>query len=589
MKKLLKINIVLIIGFCLTMTGCKDDFLVQDNPNAISPATFWNNIQDLNYGLNAVYDAFSNGNSYRLVDELARSDYSWANGWQRPNNTNIYYQQTFNEASDANRHKWANLYTTIFRANQVIAACEDLAGTHGSEDTEEDANLVLAQARWHRAYAYFNLHNHFNNGQVIIWDEVPTSETGYYKAVSSSQEVLDFYRADLEFAEANLPSTWLEDANDDSDLGRVTSGSAVALLGQSYLFDGDFATASTYFKRVIDNYGYALTPHPMSNMTTYDELNEESIIEIIYTLALIDGKSSASTANVNQLLTGKQGWWGGVASNWLIQEYRNDPLDFSDERNMVTLPDGSPGFRRYTLRTSYSVAIADDDDTPYYGFSKTGLGTNFNVKMTCFWRKHTNWDIGASEREVEGTDGTTISGVNERLLRLAEIYLNYAECQIELGNVDEAMLYINKVRRRAGAQLLGPAGSGEFPFNDHDNLTYDATSLREHLRHKEYPLELSCEGPGGDRSIDLRRWGIKKQRYQELAQREYVGTSFQMENDEGNLIWKWGALCDEVAIGDGDPDWAEFQEAAVNYNEALHAYWPLPAAEEIANPDLYNF
>ncbi|WP_187388127.1 RagB/SusD family nutrient uptake outer membrane protein [Seonamhaeicola marinus] len=588
MKKLFKINIVLIIAFCLAMTGCKDDFLEQDNPNNISPATFWNNIQDLRYGITAVYDAFSNGNSYRLVDELARSDYAWSNGWQRPNNTNIYYQQTFNEASTAPIQKWSNLYTTIFRANQVIAAAERLAGTHGNEDTELENTQILAQARWHRAFAYFNLHNHFNSGSVVIWDEVPTSATGYYKTVSSSQEVLDFYRADLMYAEANLPVTWV-DGNDERDLGRVTSGSAVALLGQSYLYQGDFATASDYFKRVIDNYGYSLTPHPMSNMTTYDELNEESIIEIIYTLALIDGKSSASTANINQLLAGSGGWFGGVAANWLIQEYRNDPLDFSDERNRVTLSDGSEGFRKYSLRTSYSVAIADDDDTPYYGASKTGLGAPFNVKMTCFWRKHTNWDLAESEREVEGTDGTTISGVNERLLRLAEIYLNYAECQIELGNIDEALLYINKVRRRAGVQLLGPIGSGEFPFNDHDNITYNASNLMDHLRYKEYPLELSCEGPGGDRNIDLRRWGVKKQRFIELSQREYVGTSFQMENEEGNLIWKWGALCDEVAIGDGDPDWAEFQEAADLYNESQHAYWPIPNTEVIANPDLYNF
>lgn len=579
------------MAFCLAMVGCKDDFLEQDNPNNISPATFWNDIQDLRYGIIAVYDAYSNPNNYRLVDELARSDYAWANGYQRPNNTNIYYQQTFNEASTAVIQKWSSLYTTIFRANQVIAAAEKLAGTYGNEDSEQENTEILAQARFLRGFAYFNLHNHYNGGSVPLWSEVPTSETGYYKPVNTSEEILTFYRDDLEYAASNLPATWV-DGNNESQVGRVTSGAAVALLGQSYLYEGNFPTAATYLKRVIDDYGYSLTPNIGSNFTTMDELNEESILEVVYTLSRLDGKSSASNANINQLLTGGSGtWFGGVVANWLIQEYRNDPLDYSDNRNKITLEDGTEAFRKYSLRTSWSVAIADDDDMTYYGAPKTGLGASFNVKMTCFWRKHTNWDLAGSEREVEGTDGTTISGVNERLLRLGEIYLNYAETQIEMGDIDEALLYINKVRRRSALQLLGPVGSGEYPTNDHDNVSYNATNLTEHLRHVEYPLELSCEGPGGDRNIDLRRWGIKKQRFQDLAARKYTGTSFQIENEEGTLIWKWGALCDEIdpaSPNDDTPDWDEFQEAAVNYSESEHAYWPIPNSEIIANPDLYK-
>lgn len=591
MKKILKIKLVLVLAFLFATTGCKDDFLVEDNPNAISPATFWQDIQDLRYGLIAAYKGMAHHNNYKLVDEISRSDYAWSSGWQRPNNTNEFYLQTFNEASNTVGQKWSQLYTTIFRANQVIAAAERLAGTHGNADTELENSEILAQVRFIRGFAYFNLHNHFNGGSVPIWDEVPTTETGFYKSVSPAEDVRQFYLADLQYAADNLPASW-----DGPERGKVTAGAAVSVIGLSHLYANDFATASMYFKRVIDDFGYSLTPNIGSNFTTLDELNEESILELVYTLDYKrelnqwDARDTASASGYTMRLTGgPNGWFGGVAANWLIQEYRNDPLDFSDDRNRITLEDGSEGFRKYSLRTSWSVAIADDDDMEYYGSAKTGNGSNFNVKMTCFWRKHTNWDLGFdSERLVEGTDNEVRSGVNERLIRLAEIYLAYAECQIELGNVDEALLYINKVRRRSGVRLLGPIGSGEFPFNDHDNETYDAAKLRDHLRFVEYPLELSCEGRGGDRNIDLRRWGIKKQRFQELSQREYVGTSFQMENDQGVTVWKWGALCDEVGPGEGDVDWAEFTEAAVNYNEASHAYWPLPNPEIVANPDLTN-
>ncbi len=591
MKKILNIKIILILAFSSIITGCKDDFLEESNPNAISTETFWDDIHDLRLGIVGAYKGMASPHNYHLVNELSRSDLAWSSGWQRPNNTNEYYLQTFNEASNVINQKWGALYTTVFRANQVIEATERLGGTFGNEDLEEENDLILAQARFIRGYAYFNLHNSFNGGSVPIWDIVAGGDNGYYRPVSTADEVRQFYLADLQYASENLPATW-----DDKEKGKVTAGAAVAIMGQSYLYAGNYTEAAVLFKRVIDEFGYSLTPNIGSNFTTLDELNEESILELVYSIDYKnelnpwDARDTASTSGYDRQFTGAPGqWFGAVAANWLILEYRNDPLDFSDPRNMITEEDGTQRFRRFSLRTSWSVALVDDDDMEYYGFSKTGQAANFNVKMTCFWRKHTNWDLGF-EKEADITPGKVRSGINQRLIRLAEIYLQYAECMVQTGDVNEAMLYINKIRRRSGVRLLGPIGSGEFPLNDHDNEVYDADRLMNHLMYVEYPLELSAEGDGGNRNIDLRRWGIKKQRFEELATKRYAADHYEIEKEDGSMQWRWASIVKELDASDPevDLDWNEFQEAAVNYNEANHAYWPIPNSETIANPNLYN-
>ncbi|MDV7185854.1 RagB/SusD family nutrient uptake outer membrane protein [Lutibacter sp. TH_r2] len=585
MKNLIigKFTLFLLIAF--TMLSCSDEFLEQTNPNELSTDSFWTSVTDLNLGLVATYKAFSDADNYKFVEEINRSDLSWGSGYQRPFNTNEQYLQTFNEASIAGSQKWAQLYTTIFYANQVIEAYERLTGTLSTGD-EEEALAIYAQAKFLRAYMYFILNTSYNNGDVIIMDKIPVTEAEFYNDVSPSEDVKAFYRADLEFAMENLPASW-----EATEKGRVTSGAAEAILGQSYLYDGKFDVAADYFENVINNYGYSLTENIGSNFTTMDELNEESILEVVRStdfnsdLNQWDWRDTGATS-VQKQLTAIGGWWGAVAANWLIQEYRNDPIDTSDPRNEVYDEDGN--FERYrdvSLRTSWSVAIVEDRDLEYYGYPTTAEAANFNIFMTCFWRKHTNWDLGFESEEAL-SPGKVRSGVNDRLLRLAEIYLQYAECQIEMGNIDEALLYINKVRRRSGVQLLGPVGSGEYPLNDHDNLTYDAESLMEHLRYKEYPLELSCEGNGNGRNIDLRRWGVKKQRFEELSQRRYDALHYTFVDSEGTTKTRWSSMIVEVdpSSPDVEPGVNEFEDAAINYQENEHAYWKIPTSELITNP-----
>jgi hypothetical protein len=77
--------------------------------------------------------------------------------------------------------------------------------------------------------------------------------------------------------------------------------------------------------------------------------------------------------------------------------------------------------------------------------------------------------------------------------RLGEIYLNYVEACIELGQEDEAKMYLNMIRARAGMP----------------DITESGDELMERYRN-ERRIEMSFED---QRYFDVRRWLIGEEVY----------------------------------------------------------------------------
>ena len=87
-------------------------------------------------------------------------------------------------------------------------------------------------------------------------------------------------------------------------------------------------------------------------------------------------------------------------------------------------------------------------------------------------------------------------------LRLAEMYLGYAETLSATGDFDGAMEYVNKVRRRAGIPEYGEGKDG----NGYDRISYpkNRTDVDNRIR-RERMVELCFESA---RFFDVRRWKI---------------------------------------------------------------------------------
>ena len=156
----------------------------------------------------------------------------------------------------------------------------------------------------------------------------------------------------------------------------------------------------------------------------------------------------------------------------------------------------------------------------------------------------------------------SVSGINERVIRLADVMLLYAECVLQTGgDYTNALDMVNEIRTRAGVVPLAEAD-------------YDDDSLMEHIMWVERPLELMFEGHD-IRWEDLTRWGKVKEQYTSLAAKSYVISAKELHEYDPAIHGSLNKI-------------KEFVEAANVYSPEAHDYFPIPATELNSNPDFLD-
>ncbi|NME68182.1 RagB/SusD family nutrient uptake outer membrane protein [Flammeovirga aprica] len=535
------------VGLALSaaLSSCSDYFDVE-NTNTITEASFWQTREDAFKGLMATYSGLqghgvTGGTS--AVNTPVRSDTG------RPNNWNAGAQSlqklSFNDNTNVVKEKWADLYTAILRANQVIEKVP------GIEMNEDEKALFIAEARFVRGLCYYWLYSTYNHGNVILHKTVPASKEDFAKPLSDKADVLAFLLEDLQHAQANLPETW-----EEKYVGRATWGAATGFLGHVYINEHNYELAKTEYKKLIDRSDlYQLTPEISWNFDAEHEFNSESIFEVAFSATQKPGSGAAGspdgptgsegTTRARTLAPGEAGGWRVVMpSYWMTMQLKEDPMDPNDSRN---------NGRVYSLRCEASIAVADDGTTFY---TKDVEDMGFNNSEASYLRKFQNHQF-----ENDGLGDVYSSGINERIIRLADIYLLYAECILELsgdGAVNEATNLVNLIRARSGVTQIDP-------------VNYTAKSLMEHIMWDERPKELMFEGHD-TRWVDLRRWGKVKEQYERLSKLEFI-------LQDKNLRY---ATVDDVDL----PKLQEYGEGAATYTPLVHDYFPIPVDEALTNPNI---
>ena len=122
-------------------------------------------------------------------------------------------------------------------------------------------------------------------------------------------------------------------------------------------------------------------------------------------------------------------------------------------------------------------------------------------------------------------------------LRYADVLLIYAEAETELGKLEEAMKYLNMVRKRSNATLMSAVST--------------QTGMRSSIL-EERAKEFACEG---DRRWDLIRWGIYLQAMNAIGGRDEA--NINKARSERNLLYPIPA--DEINVNDSissnNPGW----------------------------------
>ena len=542
--------LILLIATLTLLCSCSYDQLNIENPNNLPLDNFWTSEEDIQKGLIATYaalqlDGLLGGAS--STQHPVRSDTGRPNSW----NTNAQglSRLAFNENSDIVKKRWRDCYIGVFRANQVIA------NLYSIDLSEQTRTQIEAEAKFLRGFFYYSLYRGYNGGSVIIHTTPPQSSEDFYKSPSPANEVFNLIKSDLEFAYTNLPQQY----ENSQDFGRATWGAATAMLGKLHINAYNYDLAKMKFKEILDSNLYSLTANIGDNFDAEHEMNSESIFEVAFSTELSQGTSgsaadgplgSEATSRARTLATVEGGGYRTIMpSYYMTMLFKKDTMDITNPINS-----NRTGVANYSIRASMSIAIANDDNTTLYQ-NPSNLGGAYNNNEASYLKKFQNWTL---LRESD----QSISGINERVIRLADVMLLYAECLLQTGGAyTEALDLINEIRHRAGVVLLEP-------------VDYDNSSTMEHIMWIERPLELMFEGHD-TRWEDLTRWDKVQEQYDRLALKSYVLISKNLYEFD-------------PAIHNEDNKLIEFESAATSYQSAIHNYFPIPSTEQNSNPGLFN-
>ncbi|WP_207491636.1 RagB/SusD family nutrient uptake outer membrane protein [Aridibaculum aurantiacum] len=361
---------------------------------------------------------------------------------------------------------WTGYYTMVNRCNIAIDQVRHNAAIEATPAVKAQSE---AEARFLRAYAYFNLVRFF--GRVPLVDSVFTDAASQSNVPQSPPAVIyNFIENDLQFAAANLPLSW-----DAQFVGRATKGAANGLLAKVYLTQQKWAQAMTTAGMVINSGVYSLHPSYDILFREQGENSQESVFEVQATANATQqtafGVQYASIQGVRGAGQWNLGWGWNTPSEQLASVY--EPGDPRRGRTILfTSTATTPGITIYGETTPQGLP-----------------NPRYNHKV------YTNPQIRSSVNSQAGY------WFNIRLLRYADVLLMYAEAANEVGgtaNTTEALAKLEMVRARARAgnnAILPPV------------TTTNQGQLRDAIRH-ERRVELAMEH---DRFWDIVRWGIAQQ------------------------------------------------------------------------------
>lgn len=470
-----KIYNYLTVFFTLSvvMTSCVDnEDLLQVDPNVETSGSFWKTDQDAIEGVNAAYSSLLTDGTYMrstpLLLDLKGDDTRSNSPWDA-----MYNVGRFNSnVSNAAIYGWAyeTYYQGIYRANQVIKNVPNIdMADKGLKDR------VLGQAYFLRGLYLFHAVNLFKN--VPVPTDIATFYPQKTQADGWAQVIADFKQAaDL------LPVTYNNVTGlDAGEKGRATKGAALGYLGKAYLFTKDFNNAKIAFKQVIDLGVYALVSNYRDNFTTTNENNSESLFEVQF---------SREAGGVDL------GWGGAPASGWgktsaRAITYGPRAFGWTDVQPTWAL------YNDYQIEKTTSGAVDPRLDATMF-YNKPGGMQLYGQDFATFYSKSPADLNDLFCRKYQNSDGQFAneydwrSGINERLLRYADVLLMYAECLNETGDTPGAYTYIQMVRSRVGLPNLATTKPGMTQAQMRDQIA--------HERFLEFPLE-------GHRFDDIRRWG----------------------------------------------------------------------------------
>jgi len=501
MKKV--INYIIIGGLFLGAASCKKNFIDLSPKAQFTDAVYFKQPGDFKayatgfYGQLPGWDFGTMDNNSDLSANANSNGYDIGHG-------------TITTSTSAN---WD--YSGIRSCNVLLSKAAAYTGTG-------DIIQYVGEAYFFRAFAYFNLLKTYG-GVPVVTTVLDVNSPELFAPRNSRYEVVKQILADLDQAIPKLPS---EQTIPASDKGRISKWAAEAFKAQVELYegtwekyvgqdpDGDGTTAGAgkagYDATNVNKYladAVAMCQDVMTN-GGYSIWNKNSV-------ASMANSSSWYLFNLEDAGSNPGGFDKSTNNEFIL--YNVYDYTFKKSGKNITWT----SWQLYPSRKFVDMAVCKDglpiEKSPLFqGYHKAGDEfKNRDLRLISYlygngaaptagsvgldYGSLGSSGYGNSKYAVYGygvrrTDNT--ESANYPIIRLAEVYLTYAEALVELnGSITDAQLdaSINILRDRAGVAHLTNALA-----------TANSLDMKTEIR-RERAVELYREGKRFD---DLKRWGI---------------------------------------------------------------------------------
>lgn len=399
------------------------------------------------------YDGWWQIQKFILAGDMCTDDMWMGNTTQDAGEYRDLAHYTGNGQTDATQNYWQYRYKGILRCNVCI---ERIPESPMSNETLR--KRMIAEAKFIRAYHYFDLLKNFGGLPIVLKMELPSQVQGIQR--SSVADTYAQIEQDLKDAIVDLPK---RSGYGSSDLGRATKGAAQGYLGKVYLYQEKYAEAEAILAEVINSGEYSLLSE-FGNVWKIETNNStESLFEVQHSSDInysLGGHISVVCGSRDD-----SGWSWGLPSSNLEKA-------FTDEGDTERL--------KWTIIKHNATEIPGET---YWTVDNPYIITPDKHKSARVTRK---LYVPVAQRPIPWD--ADHSPLNYRLLRYADVLLMYAETLNAqgTGRDGEAREALNQVRTRAKLA----------------EVTVSGKELRNAIR-LERRLELALED---NRLYDLRRW-----------------------------------------------------------------------------------
>jgi len=525
--KMKKIRNIIVAGLLIFSLGaCDEDYLDTVKIGEQTSDSFYSNDAELIKAANACYAPMweyhynwgrtSFGNS-TTDDAVDREDLKMR-------------EYTYDATAFLFTYNYRYNYRGILIANQLLANVEgkDISGV--SDKSLQDR--VVGEAKFMRAYYYYDLIKNYGGVPLIT---VPLLNDDLDQTRATSAAIYAQIEADLTDAVAVLPlkSVYV----DSKELGRATKGAALGMLvkicasqasigysSQDFYNENKWDDAKTYAEQLFGLGEYDLYQGDYHELfSEEEENNEESIFEVQFYDSPLDDGAFTNNGNFTTFLN--MPWLGAADPYGRYQATYDLYLEFEngDPRRDASLINSLQYADQWILDGEIPGVVSED----LTGFS--------------------NYKHYLSKEKYEALGNFRNSPVNERIIRLSDIYLLYAEACFHTNDEGTAKIYLNKVRERARQGNVAVLS----------DVTASGSALLDAIYH-ERRVELCGEG---HRLHDLIRTGRLEQ---ELKTDGYkVKASITRDGAGGYVI-----------IDSGEPIFK-----AINLAIPKNIFFPLPQSE----------